>query len=80
MKLLKKLVALAAVTAVMGSSINTLNADQCATISGCGYQECCASPCLTPAIALGAVAVVAIAAVALQNTHGHSNHSHVHSK
>lgn len=77
MKSLKRIVALATVMTMAGSSINSLNADDCTTVAGCGYQECCASPCLTPAIALGAIAVVAIVAVALQNSHGgHHHHSH----
>lgn len=78
MKSLKRIVAAATIMVMAGSSLNTLSADECTTIAGCGYQECCASPCLTPAIALGAIAVVAIVAVALQNTHGHHHHGHCH--
>jgi len=80
MKSLKKFVASATIMAMAFSAIEADAVYECTTISGCGYQECCSSPCLTPAIALGAIAIVAIVAVALQNTHGgHSHHTHSHS-
>lgn len=78
MKSLKNIVAAAIIMVMAGSAVNSVQADECTTLAGCGYQECCASPCLTPAIALGAIAIVAIVAVALQNSHGHHNHSHSH--
>lgn len=74
MNKLKRFVALATMLAMCGSSVQ---ADQCVTTAaGCGYEECCEAPCLTPAIALGAIALVAIIAIAVQNSstgHGHSH-------
>ena len=75
---MKKFIAFATALALTAASVDSLQADECSYVGGCGYQECCASPCLTPAIALGAIAIVAIVAVALQNTHGHHNHHHSH--
>jgi hypothetical protein len=52
-------------------------AEFCIDNGGCGYDECCRTSSLAPAIALGTIALVAIIAVALQNTSGHSHcHSH----
>lgn len=75
MKFTKKLIALASLMAMLGSSVN---ADEfCADNGGCGYDECCRTSSLAPAIALGTIAIVAIVAVAVQNTSGHS-HCHAH--
>lgn len=73
--LTKRLVTLFAVTALLTTHTQSLQADSCYT-GGCGYQECRQCPCLTPAIALGAVALVAIIAVAVQNTN--NKHAHAH--
>lgn len=81
MKKIKNLIlATATVAMVFGSSQN-LQANQCGgtdqfctELAGDGYEECCQAPCLTPAIALGAIALVAIIAVAVSN----SNHGHAH--
>lgn len=81
MKSFKKMIALGVMCVFVASSFgNTqLNAAQyCADVAGCGYEECRSSPCLTPAIALGAIALVAIIAVAVQNSgKGHSSHNKV---
>lgn len=75
MKTLRKLIAAATLMAVVTSAAD-LNADVCVDTGGCGYAESCCSPCLTPAIALGAIAIVAIIAVAVQNRHGGHGHDH----
>lgn len=79
MKIFKRLVASATLLAMAATSAQSLSADDCeyaSPVAGCGYEQCCEAPCLTPAIALGAIALVAIVAVALQNSsHGHG-HSH----
>lgn len=57
---------------------NTVSGEEyCADNGGCGYDECCRTSSLAPAIALGTIALVAIVAVAVQNTSGHS-HCHCH--
>lgn len=78
MKFAKKLIAMAALVSMLGVSANTLRADECCVDNGgCGYDECCRTSSLAPAIALGTIALVAIIAVAVQNTSGHSHcHSH----
>jgi len=78
MKLTRKLIASAALLTMLGSSAGSLCADDyCVDNGGCGYEDCCRSSSLAPAIALGTIAVVAIVAVAVQNTSGHSHcHSH----
>jgi hypothetical protein len=78
MSSLKKIIALAALCAMVGSASNCLTADEyCIDNGGCGYEACCRSSSLAPAIALGTIAVIAIVAVAVQNTSGHSHcHSH----
>lgn len=76
MKFSKKLIALTTLMAMLGSG--SMNAEEaCADNGGCGYNECCRTSSLAPAIALGTIAIVAIVAVAVQNTSGHS-HCHVH--
>lgn len=78
MKFAKKLIASAALMTMLSASGNTLNADEyCVDNGGCGYDECCRTSSLAPAIALGAIAIVAIVAVAVQNTSGHA-HCHAH--
>jgi len=79
MKKIKKLVALATLVAMFGTSAQSLSAQEypCYETAGCGYEECCQAPCMTPAIALGAIALVAIIAVAVQNS-GHHGHCHSH--
>lgn len=78
MKFAKRFMALAAVMAMLGTSASNIQADECyADNGGCGYDECCRTSSLAPAIALGAIAIVAIVAVAVQNTSGHS-HCHAH--
>jgi hypothetical protein len=79
MKNLKRWIGIATLTAMIGSSTHSLNAQEyCADAAGCGYEQCRSAPCLTPAIALGAIALVAIIAVAVQNTSNHHAHSHSH--
>ena len=78
MKFTKKIIASAALLAMLGSSAGNLLADDyCVDNGGCCYEDCCRSTSLAPAIALGTIAVIAIVAVAIQNTSGHSHcHSH----
>ncbi|MBA3957625.1 MAG: hypothetical protein H0X51_04415 [Parachlamydiaceae bacterium] len=79
MKALKRFIALATVAAMFGTSAHSLNAaEYCYDTGGCGYEECRQAPCLTPAIALGAIALIAIIAVAVQNS-SHHGHGHSHS-
>lgn len=77
MKNFKKLVALTALVTMFGSATKGVNAQEYVyDTGGCGYEECRQAPCLTPAIALGAIALVAIIAVAVQNSHHGHGHSH----
>ncbi|MEI8365701.1 MAG: hypothetical protein WCF65_04700 [Parachlamydiaceae bacterium] len=78
MKLAKKLIVSATLFSTLVFSAGNLHADEyCCENDGCGYEECCRSSSLAPAIALGVIAIVAIVAVAVQNTSGHSHcHSH----
>lgn len=78
MKLARKFMFLAATLAMLGTSASSLQADECCVDNGgCGFDACCRSSSLAPAIALGTIAVIAIVAVAVQNTSGHSHcHSH----
>lgn len=77
MKFTKKLIASGAIMAMMCTSFNVQADEFCCETGGDGYDECCRSTSLAPAIALGTIALVAIIAVAVQNTSGHSHcHSH----
>jgi carbamoylphosphate synthase small subunit len=77
MKFMKKLVVLATLTAMLGSS--GLQAQDCGyNTGGNGYQEGCSNPCLTPCIVLGTIALVAIIAIAVQNTGHRHHHGHCH--
>jgi len=87
MKFAKKFMSLATVLAMLGTSGSSLQADCvdvcnpipcCVEDAGCGYDQCCNSSSLAPAIALGAIAVVAIIAVAVQDPGGHHHHGHSH--
>lgn len=71
----KKFIATFAACALFAGHTQTVQAESCYT-GGCGYQECRQCPCLTPAIALGAIALVAIIAVAVQNSN--NKHAHCH--
>lgn len=84
MKIIKKLMCLLAATAMLSTSAG-LQADCCAPVNdccvdntGCGYDACCESSCISPALVLGAIAVVAIIAVAASSSGGHHHHAHVH--
>ncbi len=77
MKLTKKLLAVGAIVAMMSSPLNVQADEFCCDTGGDGYDQCCRSTSLAPAIALGTIALVAIIAVAVQNTSGHS-HCHAH--
>lgn len=64
---------------VFGFSGNEATArEYCSYLAGCGYEECCSAPCLTPAIAFGAITLGAIIAVAMQHSHGNTLHEHAH--
>lgn len=76
MKTFKKMIALAALVAMVGSTAG-LSAQE--PIGGYGYNESRTAPSLAPAIALGTIAIVAIVAVAVQNrSHGGHGHGHAH--
>lgn len=78
MKKLKKMVALATLMAMLGSSANSLDAQEYYSDNGgVGYSDAYRSTSLAPAIALGTIAVIAIIAVAVQNNSGHG-HGHSH--
>jgi hypothetical protein len=78
MTLAKKLMFLVTTFALLASSSNSLQADEfCVDNGGCGFNACCRSSSLAPAIALGTIALIAIVAVAVQNTSGHA-HCHTH--
>lgn len=77
MKLKNKFIGLATLMAMLGTSAAPLAADDCCPApEGCGYNDCCESSCLTPAIALGAIAAVAIIAVVVTDPFGHHHHGH----
>lgn len=79
MNMFKKLVVLATLAAMIGTSAHNLNAQEYRTdTGGYGYESARRVPSLAPAIALGTIALVAIIAVAVQNT-SHSSHGHSHS-
>jgi predicted ATPase len=79
MKVIKKLIALAALTAMISVSMSQLDAQEYRTeAGGYGYEQSRRVPSLAPAIALGTIALVAIIAVAVQNS-GHHDHGHSHS-
>ncbi len=81
MKFVKKFIASLLAFAMLCSS-SSANAqdyyyegqDYCVDTGGYCYEDCRRAPCITPAIALGAVALIAIVAVAIQNSS--SDHSH----
>lgn len=76
MKFAKKFLALGLAVATLCSS-SQLKADEyCIDTGGYCYEDCRRAPCITPAIALGAVALVAIIAVAIQNSNNGSGHCH----
>jgi len=80
MKALKRLVAVTALFAMLGSSsvgftdnCNTCNNSSCEP--GVAYYEGYNSSCITPAIGLGVVALAAVIAVAVNNSNrGHGHH------
>jgi hypothetical protein len=77
MKGMKKIVAYLTLFGMCAlSSSKGLAQEYCVDNGGCGYDECCRTSSLAPAIALGTLALVAIVAVAIQNTTGHA---HCHS-
>lgn len=82
MKCFKKMIALAAAIAMIGTSTQQLEAVTYVTdTGGYAYDESRAATNLAPAIALGTVAVVAIIAIAVQNSHDSSSSnssSHAH--
>lgn len=76
MSLIKKLVALATLSAMLGMSGHPLEAVSYVTdTGGYAYDESRAATNLAPAIALGTVAVVGVIALAVQNSHHHSSSS-----
>lgn len=81
MSKLKKIVLLLTLAVMAsGSFSNNLAAQDYTTeVGGCGYQDSCSSPSLTPYIALATVVIIAIVAVAVRHTHHHhNNHAHSH--
>lgn len=79
MKKIKKLVALATLMALFGSTANISAQEYVSNAGGIGYEESRQAHSLAPAIALGTIAAVAIIAVAVQNrSHGGHGHGHAH--
>jgi len=78
MKAIFKRIATGATLMAMLASTNNMEAQEFAyPVTGCGYQETCCAPTLTPYILLGTVAIVAIIVLAVSNNHHkHSCHSH----
>ena len=74
----KKFIFITTAFAMFFAGTNYSHADEfCVDNGGCGYDACCRTSSLAPAIALGTIALVAIVAVAVQNTSGHAHcHSH----
>ena len=63
----KKFMFMAATLAMLGASSTTLQAEEtCVDMGGCGYDACCRSSSMAPAIALGTIALIAIVAIAVQ--------------
>lgn len=76
MKFIKKIVVSAVLLSFIGSP-NLKATEYCVDNGGCGYNDCCRTSSLAPAIALGTIALVAVVAVLVQNTSG-SAHCHHH--
>lgn len=77
MKFTKKIFSsLLAATLLFSASNLSAQDYYCEDTGGYCYEDCRRAPCITPAIALGAVALVAIVAVAVQNSNNGSGHSH----
>ena len=77
MKKLNKLVALATVLAMLGSSTHAEAQSFSPVPTGYGYEDGICSPSYSPYVAIGAIALVAIIAVAVQSGSG-SGHAHSH--
>lgn len=80
MKFARKLIASTILLSFIAAPVTTQAAEYCADNGGCGYNDCCRTSSLAPAIALGTIAIVAVVAVLVQNTSGsaHCNHSGHH--
>jgi hypothetical protein len=74
MKSFKKAIALLTLAAVLGSTAQTLSAQEYYVDSGTAYEESSNTSSYTPYIALGAIAAVAIVAICVSNS-GHRHHS-----
>lgn len=70
----KKIVAFTVCIGMLGTSINSANAQDYSYAGGCGYLEYRSAPSIATSVALSALALGAIVAVAIQ----HSNHDHSH--
>jgi hypothetical protein len=83
----KNLVATTVLLTMLGTSAQSLHADECCDEPGAAYEQCCETSWVKPALAVGVVAAIAIAVVASQSSGGHgkhdpyssSSHSHFHS-
>jgi hypothetical protein len=84
MNTLKKLVVAATMSVLILAGSGQLNAQgpgYGSDCEGCGYEQACCAPSISPAIVVGAIAIAAIIAVAVQNDpsgHHHHHHSHGH--
>lgn len=80
MKHIKKIIASAILLSFIAIPSPLKAVEYCADNGGCGYNDCCRTSSLAPAIALGTIALAAVVAVLVQNTSGsaHCNHSGHH--
>jgi hypothetical protein len=75
---MKKCFIILTASALITSPLSKLHAYEYVTdTGGCGYEDCCRSVCIVPAIGFAALMLAGIIAVGLQNrSHGGHNHSH----
>lgn len=79
MKKYRKLAFMALLTAVFCSTSVNLQAQDCCSVGGVGYEESLVVPSLTPYIALATVATIGLVAIAIRHTGSGHSHSHSHS-
>lgn len=77
-RMLKRIATGATLMATLASTSNADAQEYACDVTGCGYQETCCAPTLTPYILLGTVAIVAIIVLAVSNNHHKNSHCHSH--